>query len=83
MSPRIKQWIGEECVRESRISGGFAILLREFNEWLWKYEGVHSTPDEFKNLLAGEGFRVIPVCDTLLVLGLGLIEDWQSLIGDR
>jgi hypothetical protein len=78
MSRGVHQWLKQACVRQPRISGGFAMLLLEFNEWLWKYEQERCAPEQFRAMLAAEGFGVIEVHGTLLVPGLGLEEDWEA-----
>jgi hypothetical protein len=70
-------WLSKNCVRHPRISGGVAVLLRHLNAWL-RQQGLGDCQlDELKDILKDGGLPVVEVAGTLLVPGLGLLEDLQ------
>lgn len=76
-------WIAGECVRHPRIWGGVVVLRRRFNAWLRKRKQEPCDLEGFTGLLEDEGLRVIEVCGTKLVPGLGLKSDLEFYRNDR
>jgi hypothetical protein len=80
---KIDSWITAECVGNRRISGGFNILLREFNRWLEERgvggKALKCKPERFEELLMEREFPVQTICGVKLVMGLGLAEDWRRV----
>jgi hypothetical protein len=73
-------WIGKNCVRHPRISGGVAAMLRHLNASLAERRQGSCTLEEFIEVLRDdERLQVIEVAGVLLVPGLGLKSDWNLI----
>lgn len=80
----INAWLGKNCVRHPRMSGGVVVLLRHLNRWQLARNRRTYSLGEFKKALESDGLHVIEVCGILLVPGLGLKEDaaWLPEVQD-
>jgi hypothetical protein len=71
-------WLGKNCVRHPRISGGVVVLLRYLNAWLSNQRQHECSLAEFESILKDKGLHIVIVSGTLLVPGMGLAEDWNQ-----
>lgn len=72
-----KNWLLERCVKHQQISGGVALLLRDYNRCLKKHKVKLCGFDEFVALLEGEGVHMTDVANTLLAPGIGFRSDFE------
>lgn len=72
-----QNWLKERCVRHKAISGGVALLLRDYNRCLKRHKLKLCGLDEFAALLENEGIKMIDVQNTLMTPGLGFRNDFE------
>jgi hypothetical protein len=72
-------WIGKNCVRHPRISGGVTAMWRQLNASLAERRQGSCSLDEFIAVLGDEGLHVAEVAGVQLVPGLGLKADWNLI----
>lgn len=75
---RIALWLDTRCSKHPRVAGGLNTLLRNFNDWS---KDVVFTRGAFVELLEEQGFKVVEIEHTRLVMGLSLKEDVEIYLG--
>ena len=77
MSCAASYWLAEKCVRDPRLAGGVALMLRYLNRWLTAKGHAAMGMDEFEALLKDEGLEIKTVAGTGLAMGLGPKSDGE------
>jgi len=75
-----EQWLRLECALRPRDFGGLNCLHRSFSAWAGEQDGATCSRDVFERLLKEHDFVFAGVCGVVLVAGLMLREDVESVV---